>query len=170
MRGHLAAAVGVVSAALLVGAPGALAQPLGPGDEGPGPGGFRGPGRLLELSQEQREAARRIFEQQRPEMEALQERMRENREHLREALESGSPDPMSVGELVIEGHALKEKDRALHEQSKEAFEALLTPEQKRKLEMLEAARAIGGPPRGPRGMMGPGGDVGFPELRPRGVE
>jgi protein CpxP len=165
MTGDLAAAVGVVSAALLVGAPGALAQPFGPGEEGPGPGAFRGPGRFLELSEEQQEAARRIFEQQRPEMEALHEQMRENREQLRKAFEGGNPDPMSVGELVIEDHALKEKGRALHEQSKEAFEMLLTPEQKRKLEMLEAARAVGGPP-GPRGVRGPGGEVGFPGMRP----
>jgi Spy/CpxP family protein refolding chaperone len=165
MKEDLTVAVGVVSVALLVGAPGALAQPPGPGDEGPGPGAFRGPARFLELTEEQQEAARRIFEQQRPEMQALHEQMRENQELLREALESGNPDPTSVGELVIEGHALKEKGRALHQESKEAFERLLTPEQKRKLEMLEAARAVGGPP-GPRGMRGPEGAIGFSGMRP----
>lgn len=77
-----------------------------------------------------------------------------------DALESGA-DPASVGELVIDGHALKEKGRPLREESKEAFEGLLTPEQKRKLEMLEAARAADAF-RGPRGKMGPrGGASGF---------
>ena len=77
------------------------------------------------------ERARDLFEQRRPEMAALHEQMRENRALLRESLESGSPNPTDVGELVIEGHALRQKGRALREESKEAFEGLLTPYQKR---------------------------------------
>jgi Spy/CpxP family protein refolding chaperone len=149
MRANLTTAVGIVGAVLMIGAPAAMAQPFGPGEGGPGSRGVRGPGRFLELTEDQQEAARQIFEQQRPEMRSLHERMRENRKLLRDALESGS-DPTSVGELVIEGHALREKGRAMREESKEAFESLLNPEQKRKLEMLEAARAVGGA-RGPRG-------------------
>jgi Spy/CpxP family protein refolding chaperone len=142
--------LGVVA---LLGASGAVAQPFGPGDGERGPRGFRGPGRFLELTEEQQAAARDIFEQRRPEIEAIHEQLRENRTLLRESLESGNPDPTAVGELVIEGHALRQKGRTLREKSREAFEGLLTPDQKRKLEMLEAARAAGGP-RGRRGMMG----------------
>lgn len=142
-----------LGAAVLLGASGAAAQPFDPGEDGPGPRGFRGPGRFLELTEEQQAAARDIFERRRPEMQALHEQMRENRTLLRESLESGNPDPTAVGELVIEGHALRQKSRTLREDSKAAFEGLLTPDQKRKLEMLEAARAAGGP-KGRPGMMG----------------
>jgi Spy/CpxP family protein refolding chaperone len=142
-----------LGAVTLLGASAALAQPFGPGEGDRGPRGFRGPARFLELTEQQQAAARDIFEQRRPETEALREQMRENRTLLRESLESGNPDPTSVGELVIEGHALRQKGRALREESKKAFEALLNTEQKRKLEMLEAARAAGGP-KGRRGRMG----------------
>jgi Spy/CpxP family protein refolding chaperone len=152
MQQKLITLIGVGAVALL-GASGAVAQPFGPGDGERGPRGFRGPGRFLELTEEQQAAARELREQRRPEMEALRDQLRENRTLLRESLESGSPDPTAVGELVIEGHALRQKGRALREESKEAFEGLLTSEQKRKLELLEAARIAGGP-RGRRGMMG----------------
>ena len=159
--------VGVVGAALLIGAAGAFAQPFEPGGSGPGFGGPRGAGGFLELTEEQQDALRHNREQRRPEMEALHEQMRENRKLLRDALESGNPDAASVGELVIEGHALQEKGRALREESKEAFENLLTPDQKRKLELLEAARAAGGS-RGPWERMGPeGGAPGFRGMGPR---
>jgi Spy/CpxP family protein refolding chaperone len=169
MRVNLTAAVGVVTTVLLIGPSGAVAQPFGLEGGGPGGGRFRGPGRFLELTEDQQEAARQIFEQRRPEMQALHEQMRENRTLLRDALESGA-DAASVGELVIDGHALKEQGRAMREDSKEAFESLLTPEQKRKLELLEAARAAGSS-RGPHGKMGPrGGASGFRGMGPRGGE
>jgi len=169
MKLNLNTAVGITVAALLIGAPGVVAQPLGPEEGGPGGGRFRGPGRFLELTEDQQAVARQIFEQRRPEMRALHEQMRENRTLLRDALESGA-DAASVGELVIDGHALKEQGRAMREESKEAFESLLTPEQKRKLELLEAARAAGSS-RGRRGKMGPRGDAsGFRGMGPRGGE
>jgi len=152
MQKKLITLVGLGAAALL-GASGAAAQPFGPGEGGPGPRGFRGPGRILDLTEEQQVAAREIFEQRRPQMEALHEDLRENRKALRDSLESGDPDPTLVGELVIEGHALRERGRALREESKKALEAILDDEQKGKLETLEAARELLGP-GGRRGTMG----------------
>jgi len=164
MKMNLTTAVGVVAAVLMGGGPVAVGQPIGPGEGGPGSGGLRGPGGFLELTEDQQDAAQQIFERRRPEMQALHEQMRENRKLLRDALEGGS-DPSSVGELVIEGHALKKRGRALREESEEAFETLLTPDQKRKLEMLEAARAVSGS-RGPGGKVGPRG--GAPSFRGMG--
>jgi Spy/CpxP family protein refolding chaperone len=161
MQKKLITLVGL-SALLALGASGAAAQPFGPGDGGRGPRGFRGPGRVLNLTEDQQAAARDIFEQRRPEMEALHEQMRENREALRDSLESGEADPCTVGELVVEGHALKEQGRALREESKEAFAGLLNEEQKSKLETLEAARELTGR-KGRPGTRGPrGGDWGPP--------
>ena len=144
-----------LGALVLLGASGAAAQSWGPG-EGGGPRGFRGPARVLDLTEDQQAAAREIFEQQRPERQALREEMRENREALREALESGTAEPCTVGEIVMEGHALKERGRALREESKKALTGLLNEEQKSKLETLEAARELTGRKgrpgtRGPRG-------------------
>ncbi len=169
MQKRIIALVGLGVVALL-GASGAAAQPFGPGEGERGPRGFRGPGRFLELTEDQQEAVRQIFEQRRPELEALHEQMREKRQLLRDSLESGNPDPTLVGDLVIDGHALKKQGRALREESKKAFEALLNPDQKGKLEILEAARALGGQ-RGRHGMMGKrGGGWGPPGARPPGDE
>ncbi len=150
-----------LGALVLLGASVAVAQPVGPPDEGPGPRGIRGPGRVLGLSEEQQAAAREIFEQQRPQRQALHEAMRENRKALHELLESGA-DPCTVGEIVVEGHALEERARALREESKKALSGLLNEEQKSRLETLEAARDILGP-KGRPGMEGPrGGGWGPP--------
>ncbi len=130
-----------LGALVLLGGSGAAAQSWGP-DEGGGPRGFRGPARVLDLTEDQQAAAREMFEQQRPVREALREEMRENRKALRESLESGTADPCTVGEIVMEGHALRERGRALREESKKALTGLLNEEQKQKLETLEAARAL----------------------------
>ncbi|MCG6926076.1 MAG: Spy/CpxP family protein refolding chaperone [Acidobacteria bacterium] len=146
-----------IGALVGLGASRATAQPFGPGRGDHGPRGFRGPAGVLDLTEEQQAGARDIFERQRPEMEALREQMRENRKALRDSLESGGADPCVVGEIVLEGHALQEKGRALRERSREAFAGLLNAEQKKSLETLEAARALVGP-NGRGDMMGPRGD------------
>jgi len=146
----------LVGAAALLGASGAMAQEFGPGEGGHGRGGFRGPGRFLELTESQQASAREIFEQQRPQREALHEEMRANRTALHESLEGDYPDPTLVGELVIEGHALKKRSRGLRAESMKALKSILSDEQKLKLEMLEAARGS----KGRGGMRGPGGPMG----------
>lgn len=165
MPSRLIPLLGGVAAVLLLAASGAAAQPFGRGEGRHGHGGFSGPGRFLELTEEQQVAAHAIFEERRPQMQALHEQVRENEKLLRDSLESGSPDPTAVGELVIETHALRQESRAVGEESRKAFEGLLSPEQKRKLEMLKAARAAGGR-KGSRGRMRRhGGGMG-----PRGME
>ena len=148
----------LVGAVALLGASGAMAQGFGPGEGGHGRGGFHGPGRFLDLTEDQQAAAREIFEQQRPQRQALHEEMRANRAALHESLEGDYPDPTLVGEIVIEGHALKKRSRGLRTESMKALESILSDEQKLKLEMLEAARGS----KGRRGMSGPGGLMGRP--------
>jgi len=145
-----------LGALAFLGASSSAAQSFGPEEGGPGPRGLRGPARVLDLTDEQQAAAREILQQQRPERQALREEMRENREALREALETDAAEPCAVGEIVMEGHALKERGRALREESREAFAGLLNEEQRSKLETLEAARELTGRKgrpgtRGPRG-------------------
>lgn len=150
---------GVVSAtvfSLLLGARLAMAQPAPPpGGEGPGEVGRMGrEARFLELTEEQVALVGQVVEQQRPQIDALHEQMRENRMQLREALDAPAPDAQTVGELVIQGERLRQQGRTLREGTEKAIEGFLTPEQKRKREMLEAARAVSPSMHGPDG--GPG--------------
>jgi len=117
--------------------------------------------RFLQLSDEQRVVVEGVLETQRPQIEALHESIRANREQLREALESPSPDPRAVGEIVIEGARLEKEGRAMREEAEKALDGVLTPEQKRRAEVLEAARALG-PMRRPGGpgMLPPGAGPG----------
>jgi Spy/CpxP family protein refolding chaperone len=152
MRGGFVATLGGFAALWLFGSL-AVAQPFGPGREGPPEGPPLGrAARVLDLTEQQQEATRQIFEQRRPQVEALRKEMRENRQQLKEALESGHADPTAVGELVIAGHALRQEGRRLREESKAQLQSLLTPEQQLKLEALEAVRDEVGP--GPRGRKG----------------
>lgn len=142
--------------AALLGASGAIAQSAGPGEGRHGPGGFRGPARFLELTEDQQAAARRIFEGQRPERQALRDQMRETQAALHESLESEQPDALLVGELAIQRHALGKQSRGLRDESMKALKNILNDEQKLKLEIFESVRGSKGGP----GRMGHGGTRG----------
>lgn len=118
-----------------------------------GPGGRVGMmghmARVLELTDEQKAAFRKAMEEQRPQAQALHQQMRENRGQLEELLKSASPDPATVGKLVIQEHKLREQGQARREQSMQALRALLTPEQQVKFDVLQSMK------RG-RGDRGPG--------------
>lgn len=132
-------------------------------------GGRRGPdgmpermARYLELTEAQQQQARELFEARRPQMESLHEQMRGVHERLRAALESEAPDATLVGELTLEQLRLRQQGRAQRVEMQKAFKALLSPEQQKKAEALEAARELGPGPRG-HGPHGPGRwDEGFP--------
>jgi Spy/CpxP family protein refolding chaperone len=168
MPSRLTAAACGLTVALLVGASGAGAQPPAPdGPAGWGRGGPRMLTRILDLSDEQKAQVRKVFEQYRPQMQALHQQARDNRARLQQALDSPQPDPTTVGEIVIEEHQLREKGRALREEIKKAIDGFLTPEQKSKQAILEEARSLMGPkgrsPLGPDGPgMGPEGRPGRP--------
>lgn len=150
------------AAGLALGVAAAGTQPTGQG----GPRGARvdraeGMARFLGLSEEQKAQVRTVMEGQRAKHEALREKLEENRGRLQQALESASPDPLSVGELAIESHRLREEGKALREAQDKAVRALLTPEQQAKFDAMKALRDEGGAmggrglrhgdsPRGPR--------------------
>jgi len=157
MRVGLGGIVATAAALALAGslsaqpAPGQRGERMGPRGERMGP---RGPmermARYLELTEQQKEQARQLFEAQRPQMEALREKMRDNGERLRQAIESAAPDATLVGELTLEQHRLRGVGKAQREEMQKAFKALLTPEQLKKAEAMEAARELGMGPRGRR--------------------
>jgi len=105
--------------------------------------GGAGMARALELTDEQKTAFREVLEQDRTKMQSLREKMRENRQVLAAALEGDDPDPVAVGKIAIQGHALRKQADAHREQMKQALRAFLTPEQQTKLDVLESMRRQG---------------------------
>jgi Spy/CpxP family protein refolding chaperone len=158
------AIVGVLSGAalaLVVGAAMGSAQPPPPGERGPWMGRAEGLTRFLGLSEQQQGEVRKLMEERRTDHQALREKVERNFEELQQALENANPDPAAVGELAIEGHRLRQKERALREAQDEAIRGLLTPEQRARFDAMRALReeGPGGPPRGGPGLRpdrGPG--------------
>jgi len=127
--------------------------PGGPGGHGPGVQMLERAGRALQLTEQQQQQAHQLFESRRAEMDALHAQMRGAHERFEAALEAKSPDVNRVGQIAIEQHRLRQKGQALHEELSKAFQALLTPEQQQKFELLKAMREGDGdgPHRGPFG-------------------
>ena len=157
---------------LWLGAALAGAQPAdGPGGPPRGPGGFRGDRmtRVLNLTEDQKAAFQKLLEEQRPQMEALHKQMRDNHRKLDAALEGESPDPRTVGQIVIQGNALRKQAQAQREQASQALRGLLTSEQQVKFDALQSLREDGGFGQGGPGF-GPGpfgrGRHGGPGGRP----
>ena len=154
----------------------ALAQPDGQAGERPawgrhaGPGGHGGSGahrlgrlaRVLELTEAQVAEARALHEAARADLEPIFAASRELRTRLDGLLDAPSPDPAQVGEVVIALRQNREAMRAVREETKAGFEALLTAEQREKLATLEDAREERG--RRGKGRRGhrPGGGHGGP--------
>ena len=153
MRKTILAVLGGAALALVLGAVAGSAQPPPPGERGPGMVRPDAMARFLALSEQQQEQVRKLMDEQRPEHEALREKLEKNRDLLQQALESANPVPEAVGELAIEGHRLREQQRALREAQEKALRDLLTAEQRVKFDALKALRedGMGSPPGlGPR--------------------
>jgi Spy/CpxP family protein refolding chaperone len=149
--GVAGAAVSVMMAASLL----AAEPPARPGRTG-GRGPMDGMARYLGLSDEQKTQVEEKRREERATAQPIFAKLRANDEKLRAALDSGAPDPATVGALVIEGHKLQQQLEARREAGEKEIRAMLTAEQQTKFDALEALR--GGPGgRGPMGPMGRGG-------------
>jgi len=129
-------------------------------DGPPGPGGRHGRGgfgllrmaRGLDLTEEQKASFKAFADEHRQAMEPLWRKHRELRQEVRKQLDAGDADAQTVGQLTIDARQVAQQMAESRKQVKEKFEALLTPEQKTKLEQFESRRGK----RGPRGFFGPG--------------
>jgi Spy/CpxP family protein refolding chaperone len=104
----------------------------------------------LGLTEDQKASAKQLHEELRAKAEPLMERLHEQHEQLQTLLEGANPDPATVGRQVITAHQTKAQLQALHEDFKTRFAALLTDEQKEKLEQFherhgDGERRHGGP-------------------------
>jgi protein CpxP len=97
---------------------------------------------IVDLTDVQKADVRALLEAARPKLEALHVTLRADREALRAAVTATPPDPCAVGTAFLKVEAdvkaIGEELKAL----RTAIEALLTPEQKAKLEgCLKAPKA-----------------------------
>lgn len=106
------------------------------GRGGAGFGGFR----ALDLTEEQKTQAKAIFEEQRKASEPQRAQMHELRKQMREQLDSGKADATAIGQLAIQTHAIGSQLREARERGHERLLAILTPEQKAKLEQMKSER------------------------------
>ncbi|HEX6864298.1 MAG TPA: Spy/CpxP family protein refolding chaperone [Thermoanaerobaculia bacterium] len=102
----------------------------------------------LDLTDEQKEAAKQIHEEIWAKVEPIAKQHHQQFEEIHALLDAGNANATEIGQKAIAAHATLKQVEALHEEGMERFKALLTEEQKAKLETLEKEHS--GPHRGMR--------------------
>ncbi len=97
----------------------------------------------LGLNDEQKEAAKQIHEEIWAKVKPIAEQHHQQFEEIFALLDAGNANPTEIGQKAIAAHASMKQVQALHEEGMERFKALLTEEQKEKLEALEKERPDG---------------------------
>lgn len=97
--------------------------------------------RYFGLTPEQAGLLKGYLENQRQTVEPLAAQVTENEKVLRDSL-AGNAEPATVGQLVIDIHALRERILEAHKQLIPNFESILNEEQLRKLQMLRQAARL----------------------------
>jgi len=163
MRGRTTGrlAAGAVAASLLLAGSAALAAGQGfrGGREGAPGRGLRAALATLDLTAEQKVKVEELFEAEKARLEALRNDGRAAREALRTAAEASNPDPAAVGSAFLKLRAHREAVKAEREASRGKLEALLTAEQRARLQGWRDAHRqmrLGPGGRGERGLGRPG--------------
>ena len=126
-----------------------------PGREG-GPGFMRGPhggpgfhgprfAEELGLTAEQKAQMDALRQKNEATLKPLAEAARTAHETFRKALESENPDAAAVGQAALAMHTAEKALRAAHEATFEQMKAILTDEQRAKLEAMKEQRGKRGP-------------------------
>ena len=98
---------------------------------------------FLQLTPEQKSAWQAVHDGARSSFETIASRQREAHEQMRTELQAASPDPCTVGRLMIQVEAAGTERRALQEATTKKAVTLLTAEQKTKFEAFKAAQHEG---------------------------
>jgi len=133
-----------LSAALMLGAAALWAQP-GFHHKMGGPGGMMADhaehfdfiARALDLTDEQKAAAKKIHEETAAKAEPLMDQHRAQMDEIHTLLDGANPDATEIGQKVIAAHATGEQLKALHEAAMAKFTALLNADQKAKLKKFQ---------------------------------
>lgn len=105
---------------------------------------------VLQLTEQQQSSWQKIREKTRTTVQPMAKQAFALRKEVRDSLEAGNADPATIGKAMIQAHELQLKIRAAIKAGRDAFAALLTPEQTAKLHTLQQARHFMRP-RGSRG-------------------
>lgn len=114
--------------------------------------GLRAALATVDLTQDQKDKIKASFEAKKPELSALREKAKTDREALRALVTAANPDPAAVGVATLKVHANRQAMRARMEEMRTNLAAILTPEQVAKLDGWIAAhrqqrgKFRGGPP------------------------
>lgn len=92
---------------------------------------------MLDLTQEQQDAAKQIHEATFAKAKPVMEQHEAQMDEIETLLDSGKATAQEVGTKVIAAHATRTQLKAIHEEAMAQFKALLTDEQKAKLETME---------------------------------
>jgi Spy/CpxP family protein refolding chaperone len=104
--------------------------------------------KMLNLTEDQKATAKQLHQELMAKAGPLMEQQRQQWEEVHALLEGANPNPTDVGNKVIAAHAAGEQLKALHEDLKTRFSAVLTDEQKAKFEEIVKHHEEGGfPPR-----------------------
>jgi Spy/CpxP family protein refolding chaperone len=92
---------------------------------------------MLNLTQEQQDAAKQIHEATFEKAKPLMEQHEAQMDEIETLLDSGKVTAQEIGTKVIAAHATRTQLKAIHEEAMAQFKTLLTDEQKTKLETME---------------------------------
>jgi Spy/CpxP family protein refolding chaperone len=90
----------------------------------------------LGLTQDQRDEAKQIHEAVFEKAKPLMEQHHAQMEEIDALLDAGKATAQEIGTKMIAAHATKQQLEAMHDEGKAQFKALLTDEQKAKLETM----------------------------------
>ncbi len=93
--------------------------------------------KALDLTDEQKAAARKLHEDAAAQAEPLREQVHQQWKEIHEMLEGGNADATAVGQRVIAAHAVREQLGAIHEETMTRFSALLNADQLEKLKKIK---------------------------------
>ena len=94
--------------------------------------------KALDLTDDQMAAAKKLHEELAAKAEPLMTQHRQQRDEIKALLDAGNADAAEIGQKVIAAHATGQQLKALHEDFKTRFSALLNADQLAKLQKLEA--------------------------------
>lgn len=126
---------GFVALSLLLAGGAAFAQQGYRGGREGVPGrGLRAALATLDLTDDQKTKAKELLEGERTKFESLRLEGRTAREALKAAAGAAAPDPAAVGAAYLRAESAHKAMRAERDSTRDRLEALLTPEQRAKLE------------------------------------
>jgi len=104
--------------------------------------GMEAVARFLQLTPAQVDQWKGLLDTQEAALAPLREQLRAVEEQLAALLRTDNPDPAAVGNLILQGKALREQMGQVHRAYLEGFEAMLTEEQAQRLATIRRAERL----------------------------